>query len=254
MSEEAQLFYRTLMLAVDDYGRLEVDVDVIRAICFPRQLDRWPAARIEHCLAAAADALTDDGAPLIVRYRVGAKEYLQYNNFGQRIQSKPKCPPPGGEPFVNGHAPFDPDEPPLKTPPQAAKDEAPAEAPAKKPPAKAGAAKTGPAASLIPAWFDEFWEMFWRKDGKERARQSFRDKVKTPEDWARVKRAVEAQTPEMLGRIKEHRPQASTWLNDARYADEESPPQIRGPARDDKNQTRRENVNKFVKALQKKVN
>ena len=38
LSEEAQLFYRTLMLVVDDYGRFEIDLDVIRASCFPRQL------------------------------------------------------------------------------------------------------------------------------------------------------------------------------------------------------------------------
>ena len=50
LSEQAEIFYRRLMSVVDDYGRFEADTELLRARCFPRQLERWPEARVEDCL------------------------------------------------------------------------------------------------------------------------------------------------------------------------------------------------------------
>jgi hypothetical protein len=292
LSEEAQLFYRTLMLVVDDYGRFEIDLDVIRASCFPRQLDRWPPGRIETCLACAVQTLTDDGTPLIQRYRVASKEYLQINNFNQRVQSKPKFPgPPGsvngsptvthGSPTVEHGSPtVDHGSPTVDhggSPSRASRartksySESNAEsktienhsspagagdgetdAPASfalEPDAAAAPAKAASIALVTTGWFEEFWSLYWRKDGRQKAQQAFNDRVKTPEDWGRVRRAVIAQTAEMLAREKQHRPHASTWLNQGRMFDEESPPQIRPVRTEDRNQQRRDNVNQLSKAL-----
>ena len=297
LSEEAQLFYRTLMLVVDDYGRFEVDLDVIRASCFPRQLDRWPPLRIETCLTCAVQTLTDDGTPLIQRYRVASKEYLQINNFNQRVQSKPKFPgPPGtvngsptvtrgspaadhgsptvehGSPAVdNGESPCRASRARTKSYPESESNadskanenhSSPAGAgdgEADPPPDfvlepdTAGPPARAPSITLVTTgWFDEFWRLYWRKDGQQKARQVFRDRVKTPEDWRRVRSAVLAQTNEMLAREKQHRPHASTWLNQGRMFDEESPPQIRPVRTEDRNQRRREEGLAIARELRRK--
>lgn len=89
LSEQAELFYRRLMSIVDDYGRFEADADLIRARCFPRQFDRWSTERIEDCLAEVSG-----DSPLVTVYECEGRKLLQINNFGQRVQSKPKYPGP----------------------------------------------------------------------------------------------------------------------------------------------------------------
>jgi hypothetical protein len=88
LSDSGQLFFRCLMSVVDDYGRFEADLDLLRARCFPRQLDRWPLSRVSKALAECGEARSSDGAPLLSVYRVddSEKEYCQINNFGQRIR------------------------------------------------------------------------------------------------------------------------------------------------------------------------
>lgn len=92
LSEQAELFYRRLMSIVDDYGRFEADADLIRARCFPRQFDRWTPERIEQCLSEVSG-----DSPLVTVYHCGNKRLLQINNFGQRLQSKPKYPGPDSQ-------------------------------------------------------------------------------------------------------------------------------------------------------------
>lgn len=82
LSEPAEILYRRLMSVVDDFGRFEADEELIRARCFPRQLERWPTVRIGEVLLEIGDS------PLITVYHRGNKKFLQINNFGQRIQSK----------------------------------------------------------------------------------------------------------------------------------------------------------------------
>lgn len=107
LSEPAEILYRRLMSVVDDYGRFECDLDVIRARCFPLQLDRWPISKIDACLEeispvdyreSPGETVDHCEPPLITVYSVGRKKYIQINNFGQRVQSKPKYPEPP-EPF-----------------------------------------------------------------------------------------------------------------------------------------------------------
>jgi hypothetical protein len=92
------------MSIVDDYGRYEADLDLIRARCFPLQLDRWPVKRIAQYLREiSASPLIESDSPLptvengetlVTVYLSGNKLYLQINKFDQRIQSKARYPEP----------------------------------------------------------------------------------------------------------------------------------------------------------------
>lgn len=88
LSEPAQLLYYKLMSAVDDYGRYDADLDLIRARCFPLEFSRWSTVRIGESLLELGES------PLVTVYCFGSKKYLQINNFGQRLQAKPKYPEP----------------------------------------------------------------------------------------------------------------------------------------------------------------
>lgn len=88
LSDDAELLYRRLMSVVDDYGRFDADLDLIRARCFPLQLQRWSTVRIGEALLELGDS------PLVTVFHRENKKYLQINNFGQRLQSKPKYPDP----------------------------------------------------------------------------------------------------------------------------------------------------------------
>jgi hypothetical protein len=124
------------------------------------------------------------------------------------------------------------------------------------PPAAFGLIPDGPQSPVLPmepalpkdGWFEEFWSMYWRKDGRERAKKLFDRKVRTEAEWERVQAAVKEQTPEMLSREKQYRPHASTWLNQDRMLDvpEESPAQVR-PRSIDTNMQRRLETNKLAR-------
>ncbi len=109
VSEEAALLYVNLMLIVDDFGRIEEDLDIIRLRCFPFRLDAWPVERIGKCLTEVGQVtdtlLSDDGhsLALVSRYSVGPKKYLQINNFRQRTRSKNGSRYPG-PPARDGHS------------------------------------------------------------------------------------------------------------------------------------------------------
>lgn len=128
LSESAEILYRRLMSVVDDYGRFEADIDIIRARCFPLQLDRWPPGRVSqnlHEVSGGSPLVTvengcsplvtveNGGSPLVTVYQCGEKIYLQINNFGQRIQSKPRFPDPSGNETVS----HTPNESPKISPP-----------------------------------------------------------------------------------------------------------------------------------------
>lgn len=88
LSERAELFYRRLMSVVDDYGRFHANPTLLRSACYPLKVDSVKDDSIKKHLAEAS------GAGLIVLYTVGGKEYLEIQDFGQRVQSKSKYPEP----------------------------------------------------------------------------------------------------------------------------------------------------------------
>lgn len=83
-----EVFYRRLMSVVDDYGRHEAGVQLLRSRCYPLQTDQVRVADISRWMAACQKA------GLVVLYEVAGKHYLQVENFGQQQRSASKCPTP----------------------------------------------------------------------------------------------------------------------------------------------------------------
>jgi len=83
-----EVFYRRLMSIVDDYGRTEANVQLLRARCYPLQTDQVRAADITRWMAACQKA------GVILCYEVDRKQYLELLNFGQQQRSASKFPSP----------------------------------------------------------------------------------------------------------------------------------------------------------------
>ena len=69
-------------------------------------------------------------------------------------------------------------------------------------------------------WWVDFWGAYWLKRSRKAARQAFAKQVRSLTRFQEVMAAVQAQSPEMLGRQSQHRPQAATWLRGERWADD----------------------------------
>jgi len=77
-----EVFYRRLHSVVDDYGRFFAKPSLLRAACYPLQLDKTSDSDIAKWLAAS------QGAGLVRVYSVGGKEYLELADFKQQIRAK----------------------------------------------------------------------------------------------------------------------------------------------------------------------
>src|ERR1043165_4726506 len=88
LSLSAELFYRRLMSIVDDYGRTELQLQILRAKCYPLQLDRVTVDDVEAWL----NECSSGADPLITIYSVGSKRYVEVSNFGQRTRGASKYP------------------------------------------------------------------------------------------------------------------------------------------------------------------
>jgi len=86
LSERAELFYRRLMSRLDDYGRCDADVELMRSGCYPLRVDRVKARHIEEWLQECQKAI------LLVIYVVAGKRYLQYLDWKQEERSESKFP------------------------------------------------------------------------------------------------------------------------------------------------------------------
>lgn len=112
LSEEAELFYRRLMSITDDAGRFDDRPELIRARCFPLKLEQWPLDRVKKCLSEVSISRTvdghvsDSGQPLVTRYRINGRKYLQINNFGQRLRVS-KFPGPDDDGAIIEQCPSD---------------------------------------------------------------------------------------------------------------------------------------------------
>jgi hypothetical protein len=73
-------------------------------------------------------------------------------------------------------------------------------------------------------WFTEWWEIYWRKKNKKRAREAFGVYVQTLARHKQVMAATRAQTPAMMATEQRFRPHGASWLNDERWEDEPDQP------------------------------
>lgn len=105
VSQSAELHYRRLMSKVDDYGRIEASPRILKAEAWAMRED----VTVEQ-IAEWTMELTAGPRPLILRYEVNGREYLEYQNFKQRIRTAKDgktanslCPNPP-VPSSDGHA------------------------------------------------------------------------------------------------------------------------------------------------------
>lgn len=89
LSWAAECFYRRLMSIADDFGRYEADPSLLRAYLYPKKLNCVSEPDVVKWMGDCSEA------GLIRMYTVNGKEYLQVEEFGQRLRAmKSKYPAP----------------------------------------------------------------------------------------------------------------------------------------------------------------
>jgi hypothetical protein len=78
-----EVFYRRLMSVVDDFGRYYAEAGLLRAACYPRQLDKVSDSDIEKWLQ-----VTEKAALVRVYSTEDGERYLEVLDFGQQIRAK----------------------------------------------------------------------------------------------------------------------------------------------------------------------
>lgn len=78
-----EVFYRRLMSVVDDFGRYYADHGMLRAACYPRQLNKVSDSDIGKWLACVQKA-----ALVRVYPAEDGERYLEIVNFGQHVRAK----------------------------------------------------------------------------------------------------------------------------------------------------------------------
>lgn len=77
-----EVFYRRLHSVVDDFGRYFADVGMLRAACYPRQLNKVSDSDVGKWLRACVDAA------LVRVYRVDGEDYMLLVDFNQQVRAK----------------------------------------------------------------------------------------------------------------------------------------------------------------------
>ena len=84
----AEVFYRRLLNVADDYGRFHANPSLLRAYCYPLQLNKVSDSDITKWLAETQKT------GLVRVYSVDGKDVLELDKFGQRVRAdKSKFPP-----------------------------------------------------------------------------------------------------------------------------------------------------------------
>lgn len=78
-----EVFYRRLHSVVDDFGRYFADIGLLRAACYPRQLNKVSDSDVEKWLQAIEKA-----ALVRVYPAEDGERYLQVLDFGQQVRAK----------------------------------------------------------------------------------------------------------------------------------------------------------------------
>ena len=78
----AELFYRRLMSVVDDFGRYDARISLLRSSCYPVSFDKVSKNDVEEWLNECVKK------GIIKLYDVDNKSYIEIINFGQRLRKK----------------------------------------------------------------------------------------------------------------------------------------------------------------------
>lgn len=91
LKPHAELLYRRLMSRWDDFGRYDADPSIVRAGCYPLQVDLIREADISRWLTEV------ESAGLILFYDVDGKRYIQATNVDKPRAQSSKYPNPPPE-------------------------------------------------------------------------------------------------------------------------------------------------------------
>jgi hypothetical protein len=194
-----EVFYRRVMSVVDDFGRYYADHGLLRAACYPRQLNKVSDSDIGKWLTACVNA-----ALVRVYPASDGESYLQLIDFRQQARAKEsKFPAPpstcaadamqvisGGRAdapvFVFGDV--------SATPAESAED-----------------------------LFAEFWEAYPKKKSKDDALKAFSKRKPTRDLLEQMLSAIRRQvSSEAWTKDKgQYIPYPASWLNDGAWKDEE---------------------------------
>ena len=99
LSLEAELFYRRLMSVLDDFGRFDGRIRLLRVACYPLRVDEISDKDVKKWLEEV------EQIGLLSTYSVGNKPFLVVSSFNQRTRAKAsKYPqPPDTCPSHDGH-------------------------------------------------------------------------------------------------------------------------------------------------------
>lgn len=89
LSWAEEVFYRRLMSVADDHGRFHAAPKLLRAACYPQQIDKVSDADIGKWITACVTA----GLVSVYPAQDG-KRYIQILKFGQQVRAKSKFPEP----------------------------------------------------------------------------------------------------------------------------------------------------------------
>lgn len=102
LSFPAEIFYRRLMSVVDDFGRFDGRLSVLRCRLYALQIDKVREADIPRWIAEC------EKAGLIVLYHVESKPYILFHKLGSpRAKDSKFPPPPGAIAGIGAHPPPD---------------------------------------------------------------------------------------------------------------------------------------------------
>jgi hypothetical protein len=100
-----EVFYRRLHSVVDDFGRYYADHGMLRAACYPRQLNKVSDSDVGKWLRGCVDAA------LVRVYQVDGEDYLHVLDFNQQVRAKKSkfpdvpstCAADAKQPTANAH-------------------------------------------------------------------------------------------------------------------------------------------------------
>ena len=88
LSDKSEIFYRRLLLEIDDYARYYAHPALLKAACFPLKLDKVSEEDILAWLKETVDA------SLVKIYKVKNTNYIEVFDFKQRKRGQSKFPDP----------------------------------------------------------------------------------------------------------------------------------------------------------------
>lgn len=242
LSFQAEVFYRRLMSVVDDFGRFDGRVSVLRSRLYPLQVDKVREADIPRWIAEC------EKAGLIALYSVSGKQYILFRKLGTPRAKESKFPAPPASiddndiqrqqanadetlctqtnadasmcAQTNADAPYSDSysssgtkkEDPPNPPPGGGSDGG------KSQPAKKPTPKTKPPPSVE---FEAFWQAYPNKVAKAAAAAVFAKIDPSPELLREILAAIAVQKtwPKWVKDGGQYIPHPSTWLNQRRWED-----------------------------------